>query len=146
MNCSDGKNCTNSEEANDCSEDAQKWLQQPIDTADNPVKHDCVGESSKSVKYEYVDYLLNGPRYDASDDLQFKDGAYFEANDLSNPIQADNPGFDMLEDYIAYFDANDDFQNLGFDPSVLIRDDRHVSSRFLLISLETSLNGGVSRK
>ncbi|KAJ8528503.1 hypothetical protein K7X08_022195 [Anisodus acutangulus] len=139
MNCSDGKNCTNSEEANDCYEDAQKWLQQPIEQksldpavqhiADNPVMHDCVGQSSKNVNYEYVDYLLNGPRNDASDDLQFKDGAFLEANDLSNPIEADNPGFDMLEDYIAYFDANDDFQNLGFDHSVLIGNNGHVSDQ-----------------
>ncbi|XP_060210409.1 NAC domain-containing protein 78-like [Lycium barbarum] len=137
MNCSDGQNCTNSEEANDCFEDAQKWLQQPDerksldpavqDIADNPVKHNCVGESSKSVNSEYVNYLLNGPTNDASDDLQFNDGAFLEANDLSNPAEVDNSGFNMLDEYLTYFDANDDFQNLGFDPSVLIENDDRAS-------------------
>ena len=78
------------------------------------------------------DYLLNEPIVNGTDDLQFNDEAFLEANDLSNPVQADSSGFDMLEEYLTYFDANDDFQNMSFDPSVFFGNDDQISDQALL--------------
>ncbi|XP_009771991.1 NAC domain-containing protein 78 isoform X1 [Nicotiana tabacum] len=131
-----------SEETNNSS-DAQNWLQQPdelkpIDLAVqqnvdvDPVMHEYIGESSKNVNSEDVDYLLHEPTVNATDDLQFKEEAFLEANDLSNPIEVDSSGFDMLEEYLTFFDANDDFQHMGFDPSVLFGNDDQISDQALL--------------
>ncbi|KAH0745385.1 hypothetical protein KY285_007042 [Solanum tuberosum] len=130
------------EETNNSS-DSQNWLQQPdevkpIDLAvqqnfnAEQVNHDYIGESSKNVNSEDGDYLLNEPIVNGTDDLQFNDEAFLEANDLSNPVQVDNSGFDMFEEYLTYFDANDDFQNMSFDPSVFFGNDDQISDQALL--------------
>ncbi|KAJ8543871.1 hypothetical protein K7X08_025489 [Anisodus acutangulus] len=131
------------EETNNSS-DAQNWLQQPdeLKPSDLAVQqnfdadqviHEYIGESSKNVNSEDGDYLLNEPIVNASDnDLQLNDEAFLEANDLSNPAEVDSSGFDMLEEYLTYFDANDDFQTMGFDPSVFFGSDDQVSDQTLL--------------
>nr|AAM34772.1 nam-like protein 9 [Petunia x hybrida] len=146
MNCSDGKSGTYCEEANDCSEDAQKWLQQqnelkPFDpavqhTANNPLEHEYIGESGKQLNSGFVDYLLNGPLDDSSDALQFNDGAFLEANDLSTRLKFDTPDMTFLKEYLTYFEAMITFRNMGFDgfdPSVLIGNDGHVSDQASLL-------------
>lgn len=130
------------EETNNSS-DAQNWLQQPdelkpIDLAvqqnfnAEQVNHEYIGESSKNMNSEDGDYLLNEPIVNGTDDLQFNDEAFLEANDLSNPVQVDSSGFDMFEEYLTYFDANDDFQNMSFDPSVFFGNDDQISDQALL--------------
>ncbi|KAG5574788.1 hypothetical protein H5410_054922 [Solanum commersonii] len=130
------------EETNNSS-DAQNWLQQPdevkpIDLAvqqnfnAEQVNHEYIGESSKNMNSVDGDYLLNEPIVNGTDDLQFNDEAFLEANDLSNPVQVDNSGFDMFEEYLTYFDANDDFQNMSFDPSVFFGNDDQISDQALL--------------
>ncbi|XP_059307593.1 NAC domain-containing protein 53-like isoform X4 [Lycium ferocissimum] len=105
-------------------------LDQNIDA--DKVIHEYIGESSKNVNSEDGDYLLNQPIVNVTDGLQYNDEAFLEANDLSNPIEVDSSGFDMLEEYLTYFDANDDFQTMGFDPSVFFGNDDQISDQALL--------------
>ncbi|XP_059307591.1 NAC domain-containing protein 53-like isoform X2 [Lycium ferocissimum] len=141
LNYSYGENGSTEETNN--SSDAQSWLQQPdelkptniavqqnIDA--DKVIHEYIGESSKNVNSEDGDYLLNQPIVNVTDGLQYNDEAFLEANDLSNPIEVDSSGFDMLEEYLTYFDANDDFQTMGFDPSVFFGNDDQISDQALL--------------
>ncbi|KAM3282971.1 NAC domain-containing protein 78 isoform X1 [Capsicum chacoense] len=125
------------------SSDAQNWLQQPdelkpIDLAvpknfgADQVNHEYIGESSQNMNSEDGDYLLNEPIENVSKDLQFNGEAFLEANDLSNPVEVDSSGYDMLEEYLTYFDANDEFQNMSFDPSVLFGNDDQISDQALL--------------
>ncbi|CAN4126574.1 unnamed protein product [Withania somnifera] len=130
------------EETNNSS-DAQNWMEQsdepkPTDLAvqqnfdANQVNHEYIGESSKNMNSGDGNYLLNEPIENVIDYLQNNDEAFLEANDLSNPIEDDSSGFNMLEDYLTYFDANDDFQNMEFDPSVLFGNDDQISDQALL--------------
>ncbi|KAL3323725.1 hypothetical protein AABB24_038067 [Solanum stoloniferum] len=130
------------EETNNSS-DAQNWLQKPdelkpIDQAvqhnfnTEQVNHEYIGESSKNMNSEDGNYLLKEPIVNGTDDLQFNDEAFLETNDLSNPVQVDSSGFDMFEEYLTYFDANDDFQNMSFDPSVFFGNDAQISDQALL--------------
>ncbi|MFX6536197.1 hypothetical protein ABTG41_18375, partial [Acinetobacter baumannii] len=84
------------------------------------VKHEYIGESSKSGNSEDLDYLLDEPFLDASDNLNYGDGGFIEANDLSNPIESDTSAFDMLEEYLTFFDTNNsDMQYLTYDSEVM---------------------------
>lgn len=126
------------EETNNSSDAQQPDELKPIDLAvqknfnAEQVNHEYIGESSKNMNSEDGDYLLNEPIVNGTDDLQFNDEAFLEANDLSNPVQVDSSGFDMLEEYLTYFDANDDFQNMSFDPSVFFGNDDQISDQALL--------------
>ncbi|XP_055830288.1 NAC domain-containing protein 53-like isoform X2 [Solanum dulcamara] len=141
LDCSYGENGSTEETNN--SSDTQNWLQQPdeikpIDLAvkqnfdADQVNHEYIGESSKNMYSEDGDYLLNEPIVNGTDDLQFNGEAFLEANDLSNPVEVDSSNFDMLEEYLTYFDANDDFQNMGFDPSVFFGNDDQILDQALL--------------
>jgi hypothetical protein len=45
------------------------------------------------------------------------DGLYLESNDLSNPLEADPAGFDMLGENLTFFNVDDDnLQYMWFDP------------------------------
>lgn len=139
LNCYSEGNASNSGETSNSFEEAQNWLQQPdeqesfdpaiqqINADTNPVKHEFMSEPSNSMSTEDVDYLLDEPVITATDNLQFSDGAFLEASDLSRPIEVDTSGFDMLEDYLAFFDADDNFQSMGFNPPMMTGDDDHVS-------------------
>lgn len=144
LNLYSEENASNSGETSNSFDEAQNWLQQPDEqesfdpaiqqNADaNPVKHEFMSEPSNSVNIEDVDYLLDEPIVTAADNLQFNDGAFLEASDLSRPIEVDTSGFDMLEEYLTFFDADDDFQSMGFNPPMSIGGDDHVSD---LASLE----------
>nr|QTJ02281.1 ANAC type transcription factor [Catharanthus roseus] len=88
------------------------------------VKHEYIGESSKTADPQGVDYLLEEPFVDASDNLQFGDGGFLETNDLSNPIDADAAGFDMLEEYLTFLDADGD---IAFDPLIMEGGQNNIS-------------------
>ncbi|XP_016467787.2 NAC domain-containing protein 78 [Nicotiana tabacum] len=130
------ENASNSGGTSNSFEDTEKWLQPPDEQESfdpaieenanaNPVKHEFMSEPSKNVNSEDVDYLLNEPIETATDTLQSNDGAFLEASDLSRPI--DTSSFDMLEEYLTFFDADDDFQNMGFNPPMMTGGDDHVS-------------------
>ncbi|XP_073297582.1 NAC domain-containing protein 53-like isoform X1 [Primulina huaijiensis] len=100
----------------------------------NLVKHEYIGESSKSGNSEDVDYLLDDPFLDSTDYLPFGGDGFIEANDLSNPIEANTSPFDMFEEYLTYFDANEDHcQNFAPDRSAILE------SEGALVSDRTSL-------
>ncbi|CAK9176186.1 unnamed protein product [Ilex paraguariensis] len=133
-----GQNHCSSEQPDD-----QKLFDLPVqyDVDSKPVKHEYIGESSKTVNPVDEDYLLDEPFLNASNVPQFDDGAYLEANDLSNPIEADAYPYDMFEEYLNYFDAvGDNMQCMGFNSSNMMESD--------LISGQASLtqeDGGVQQ-
>lgn len=88
----------------------QKPFHLPVqyDMQETPVKHEFIAESSKTANPQGMDYLLDEPYIDAAENFQFGDGAFLETNDLANPIDSDTAGFDMLEEYLTFFDANVD--------------------------------------
>ncbi|KAL4621591.1 hypothetical protein ACB092_06G239900 [Castanea dentata] len=84
-------------------------------------------ESSNNVNPAEVNYSLDEFYMDAADNAPMGDGLYLEANDLSNPVEADPEGFDMLDEYLTFFDADDDnSQHLTFDPSEIMGTDNSV--------------------
>lgn len=152
LNCYSEGNASNSGETSNSFEEAQNWLQQPDEQESfdpsiqqnanaNPVKHEFMSEPSDSVNAEDVDYLLDEPIVTAADNLQFNDGAFLEASDLSRPIEVDTSGFDMLEEYLTFFDADEDFQSMGFNSPMMIGGDDHV---YDLASLEEKNIGEVT--
>ncbi|KAI9124538.1 hypothetical protein K1719_004460 [Acacia pycnantha] len=55
-----------------------------------------------------VDNVFDDLCLDAIDFPQIGDGSFLETNDLLNPIEADLDVKDMLDEYLNYFDADDD--------------------------------------
>ncbi|KZV22577.1 NAC domain-containing protein 78-like [Dorcoceras hygrometricum] len=99
-------------------------LPTPSDVNINIVKHEYIGESSKYENSEDVDYLLDEPFLDSTDYLPFGDEGFIEANDLSNPVEANTSTYDMFEEYLTYFDASADYsQNFAPDPSAILEDE-----------------------
>ncbi|CAK9159624.1 unnamed protein product [Ilex paraguariensis] len=121
--------------------DDQKLFELPVqyDTNAKPEKQEHIGESSKTMNPVDVDYLLDEPFLDASDNPQFDDGAFLETNDLSLPLEADPVAYDMLEEYLTYFDADGDkLQFMGFDSSNVMEHENLVSDQ---ASLTQEVNG-----
>lgn len=92
------------------------------------VKDEHYVEQSKDVNSVEVDYLLDEPYLDASDNLAFDDGFFLETDDLSNPVEADPSGFDMLDEYLAYLDADgDNLQQMAFGSSEMMGSENPLS-------------------
>ncbi|XP_011101544.1 NAC domain-containing protein 53 isoform X2 [Sesamum indicum] len=80
-----------------------------------------IGECGKSSRSQNMDYLLDEAFLDSSDNLQYGDGGFIETNDLSNPIETDSAAFDMLEEYLTFFDANDgNSLDFAYDPALML--------------------------
>lgn len=96
--------------------DVQNLFDLPVhnDMYTNTVRHEYIGEPSHSVNSEDADYLLDDPFLDATDNPPFDEGAFLEANDLSNSGKVESSGFDILEDYLTFFDS-DENENLVSD-------------------------------
>ncbi|XP_052199338.1 NAC domain-containing protein 53-like isoform X2 [Diospyros lotus] len=107
-----------------------------------PVKHEYIGEPSNTVNTVDIDYLLDEPFLDASSDPPFDEGAFLETNDLSNPIEADPSGFDMLDEYLTFLGAgDDDSQYLALDSlEMMIGSENLVSGQAYLP--EKDVDGG----
>ncbi|KAJ4720694.1 NAC domain containing protein [Melia azedarach] len=87
-------------------------------------------ESSNNVRAGGVNYLLDEPYLDATDNPPFSDGLYLEANDLSHTLEADSEAFDMVEEYLNFFDANDDnSEYLTFDASEIMGSENNISDQ-----------------
>ncbi|KAG8380570.1 hypothetical protein BUALT_Bualt06G0029300 [Buddleja alternifolia] len=98
-----------------------------------PVKHEYIGESSQSGDSDGLDFLLDEPLMDTSDNLKYSEGGFIEANDLANPDETNTSTFNMLEEYLTFFDANDDnLLDLPYDPSVMLGNEDLVSDHALL--------------
>ncbi|KAK2634125.1 hypothetical protein Ddye_028917 [Dipteronia dyeriana] len=113
--------------------------QYEVDT--RPVKDEYVVESSNNVDPGDVNYLLDEPFMDATANLPFNDGLYLEANDLSNTIEPESAAFDMVEEYLTFFDANDvNGEYLTFDASEIFGIENNVPAQAPLIPEQ--VNGG----
>lgn len=108
--------------------DEQRSYDQPIHDFDpkSAVKHEYMGESSNDTTSENLDSILNEPLVVSTGQFQFNDGTFLETNDLSNPVKADNSGFEMLEEYLNFCDATNDFQDILFDPAMLAGSDEFL--------------------
>ncbi|KAK6137850.1 hypothetical protein DH2020_028405 [Rehmannia glutinosa] len=98
----------------------------PYDMNVKEVEQGAIGGCSKFGNSGDVDYLLDEPFLDSSDNLQDGDVGFLKASDLSNPIETDTTAFDMLEEYLTFFDANDD-NSLFFanDPAMMLGNFQH---------------------
>ncbi|KAL2554618.1 NAC domain-containing protein 78 [Forsythia ovata] len=103
------------------------------DTVVKPVRHEYMVELSEPRNFEDVDYLLDEPFPDASDNVQYGDGGLVETSDLSNPGAVDTSTFDALEEYLTFFDANDDnSQFLSYDLSKMMGSEDLISDQEFL--------------
>ncbi|KAI8006591.1 NAC domain-containing protein 78 [Camellia lanceoleosa] len=127
--------------------DGQKLFDLPVqkDMDAESVKHENIGEASYSVNAVDEDYLLDEPFFDATGNTLFDDGAFLETNDLSNPIEADPSGFDMLEEYLKYFDADDsNLQFMDSDSVKMMGSENLVSDQAFLT--QKHVNGGAQEE
>lgn len=127
LNFYHGESSNHVEHSRDLSPDNQKPMIGVGATQHNselmdarPVKDEYI-DSSNGVNAGGVNYFLNEPYLDATDNPQFSDGLYLEANDLSSTAEADSQGFAMVDEYLNFFDANDDnSEYLTFDASEIL--------------------------
>ncbi|CAL5343284.1 unnamed protein product [Camellia sinensis] len=127
--------------------DGQKLFDLPVqkDMDAESVKHENIGEASYSVNAVDEDYLLDEPFFDATGNTLFDDGAFLETNDLSNPIEADPSGFDMVEEYLKYFDADDsNLQFMDSDSVKMMGSENLVSDQAFLT--QKHVNGGAQEE
>lgn len=82
-----------------------------------PIKDEFLVESSNIMKPSEVNYSLDEPYLDATDNPLLGDGFFLESDDLLNPVESDPAGFDILDEYLEFFNADDD---MAFDPSEII--------------------------
>lgn len=86
-----------------------------------PVKDEyCVqpGENANPVD---VDYEFDNQFLNAIGTPPFGEGLFLETNDLSYPVEAGPTDFDMVDEYLNYFDVeNDNSQFLAFDSSQIM--------------------------
>ncbi|KAF6167703.1 hypothetical protein GIB67_017198 [Kingdonia uniflora] len=116
---------------------------------------------SEPVENEYfeLDDLLNSvdgyragdpdstePTYlDASSlEQPFANESFVEVDDL-NPIEADLSGFEMLDDYMSYFDATDTDLNFVALDSSKVLEDEHFSSNQVSLHNEVYVRNGETR-
>lgn len=108
------------------------------------VRHEYIAESSNNANVVEDNFMLDEPFFDAIDNLPFSEGLFLEANDLSNLVEPDSTGdstiFDVVDEYLNFFDANDD--NLTFDPSELIGTDSTATDQAPLSENIKDVNGG----
>lgn len=97
-----------------------------VDT--KPVKDEHLVEPNNNGYPDDVNYSNDEPYLDAPEALSFGDEFYIETNDLTNPIEADPEGFDMLDEYLTFFDVDDDnVENMTFDSSANLGIENNVS-------------------
>ncbi|KAL8516930.1 hypothetical protein ACS0TY_015252 [Phlomoides rotata] len=97
-----------------------------------PVMLENTGEC-RSGNSDDFDFFLDEAFLDSLDNnLPNSDDGFIEANDLSTPSE-NTASFDMLDEYLMYFDANDD-SSLYFasDPVMMFRNENVFSGQTLL--------------
>ncbi|XP_023532223.1 NAC domain-containing protein 78-like isoform X2 [Cucurbita pepo subsp. pepo] len=110
-------------------------LPEQYEMGGNSEKDECfaessgnLAESSDNLKDEDIDYLLDEPYPSVPDDLALNEELFLEANDLSSPVETDPTGVDILEEYLTFFDADDNLQ-LSFDPTELFGSEVPISGQ-----------------
>ncbi|KAK9911725.1 hypothetical protein M0R45_035618 [Rubus argutus] len=118
--------------------DNQKFFDLPeyYETDAKAVKDECYVEPSNNVIPTDVSYSLNDPYLNATENPPFGDGQFLETNDLSipaNPVESNSAGFDMLDEYLTYFDADDDIsQYIDFDSCGMMGNENTVPGQALV--------------
>ncbi|CAK9317003.1 unnamed protein product [Citrullus colocynthis] len=112
--------------------DRQKFFVLPDECGlhDRLVKHEYLAEPSNDADTNAADevdagdmdgrYVLNEAFFSNSDNLSFSDELLLESNELSNPTESDPAAFDVLEEYLTFFDADGDNADMSFDPSEIL--------------------------
>lgn len=119
-------------------------------------KHEYLGEPSNNgipsntENPVNVDHMPDLSFVDAIDKLPSGDGAFIETNDLQQPFDFQDPSsFDMLDEYLQFFDAPDDnLQNMGFEYSDMFGSEELFDSTALFpdeVTLQTNLQLGFVR-
>lgn len=94
------------------------------------VKDEYFVEPSNGMDSAKLNYSVDEPYLNATDNHPLGDGLYLESNDLSNPVEADPAGFDMLDEYLTFFNTDDDnLQYMCFDPSEIMGTENPVSDQ-----------------
>lgn len=100
------------------------------------------GVPSNNANPANVDHMPDLSFVDAIDKLPSGDGAFIETNDLQQPFDLDDPStFDMLDEYLPFFDAIDDnLQNMGFQYSDMFGSEELLSDPAALFPNEVTLH------
>ncbi|KAG6383395.1 hypothetical protein SASPL_156852 [Salvia splendens] len=77
----------------------------PFDMDVRAVKHEFIGESSKSEYSDDLDFLLDEPFQENPPDLPYGSASFIEASDLSHPIETDTSPASTLEEFFTFYDA-----------------------------------------
>ncbi|XP_050387030.1 NAC domain-containing protein 78-like [Argentina anserina] len=102
-------------------EDNQNFFNLPeyYEMENTAVKDESSIEPRHNMNPIDVSYSLNDPYLNTTENPPIGDGQFLETNDLSNPaipVEPNSAGFDMLDEYLMYFDADDDIsQYIDFD-------------------------------
>ncbi|XP_018848042.2 NAC domain-containing protein 53-like [Juglans regia] len=105
-----------------------------------PIKDEFFVESSRIMKPSEVNYSLDEPYLDATDNPLLGDGFFLESDDLLNPVESDAAGFDILDEYLTFLNADDD---MAFDPSEIMGGENSFSNQ--ATHTQEHLNGGTEK-
>lgn len=121
----------------------------PYDMGIRAVKHEFIGESSKSENSDELDFLLDEPFQENADgpfqenaDVPFQENAddlpygnvgFIEASDLLHPVDTNISPIDMLEDYLKFYDAHvDNSLDFEYDPLTMLGSEDLIPDQSLL--------------
>lgn len=121
----------------------------PYDMDVRAVKHEFIGESSKSGNLDELDFLLDEPFQENADgpfqenaDVPFQENAddlpygnvgFIEASDLLHPVDTNISPIDMLEDYLTFYDAHvDNSQDFEYDALMMLGSEDLIPDQSLL--------------
>ncbi|EPS65703.1 nam-like protein 9 [Genlisea aurea] len=95
-------------------------LSPPSDAKAVVVKHEFIGESSKTADPEKMDFSSDDYFFDSTANLPYGNGEIIEGDNMPVPnVETNSSPLDLLDEYLAFFDANvDNTQEFGFDPSL----------------------------
>lgn len=125
-------------------------LPAPYDMDVRAVKHEFIGESSKSGDSDELDFLLDepfqenadDPLQENADDLSYGNLGFIEASDLLHPVDTNISPMDMLEDFLTFYDANvDNSQDFEYDPLTMLGSEDLIPDQPLLPPEEPKVGG-----
>lgn len=127
--------------------DQQDYFELPAqyDLDTKSVEDNYVMEQGNTMAPLDIYDLLDQPFMDANENNPpFDDGLFLETNDLSEPVKADPSSFDKLEEYLTYFDADDDISKyMAFDSSEFVDNDKNVCQEACYD--QKNMNGGTEQ-
>lgn len=124
--------------------------QYDMDSSAMPVLSENIGECG-SGSSENLDFLLDESFFESLDNLPYgdegfieaNDEGFIEANDLSNPSETDTAALDMLEEYLTYFDANDDSSLYFSSDSAMMLNNEDLFSGQTLLPQKVKMHFGI---